>query len=155
MKKTAFLLLFLFVLAACAQGSAELKPPEIRYGETTCTDCNMIISDERFAAAYAYEVGAGRYQSAVFDDIGDMLRYADEHPEHTIAARYVHDYESKAWIDAATASYVVSDTLETPMASGIAAFSTADRAEALAYSLGSTVLTWDELKAMPRGGMMP
>ena len=154
MKKNAFLLLFILVLAACAQGSAELKPPEIRYGETTCTDCNMIISDERFAAAYAYEVGTGRYQSAMFDDIGDMLRYADKHPEHTIAARYVHDYESKEWIDAAKAIYVMSDKIETPMASGIAAFSTADRAEALAYSLGSKALTWDELKAMPRGGMM-
>lgn len=154
MKKIAFLLLVILVLAACAQGAAELKPPEIRYGETTCTDCNMIISDERFAAAYAYEVGTGRYQSAVFDDIGDMLRYAGEHPEQTIAARYVHDYESKEWIDAVAASYVVSQDIATPMASGIAAFSTADRAEALAYSLGSKVFTWDELKAMPLGGMM-
>ena len=84
-KTPLILLILLLLLAACAQGTTELKPPEIRYGEDVCADCNMIISDPRFATAYAYEVGPGRYQSALFDDLGDMLIYADS-PEAAVAA---------------------------------------------------------------------
>ena len=52
--KNLFILpILLFLLAACAQGATELNPPEIRYGEDVCADCNMIISDPRFASAYA------------------------------------------------------------------------------------------------------
>ncbi len=55
MKLKVLLFLALALLAAgCAQGTAEIKPPEIRYGEDVCVECKMIISDPRFAAAYTY-----------------------------------------------------------------------------------------------------
>ena len=81
MKRLSLLLLLLTaLLAACAQGTTELAPPDIRYGEDVCVECNMIISDERFASAIGYEVAPGRYETASFDDIGDMLDYAAKHP---------------------------------------------------------------------------
>ena len=154
MKKLSLLILltFLLVLAACAQGSTELKPPDIRYGEDVCADCNMIISDPRFATAYAYEVAPGRYQSVLFDDLGDMLIYAAENPTHKVVAWYVHDYETKEWVDATTASYFVSGQVETPMASGLVSFASRDRAEAMAYALGAQVLDWTTLQDKFKAG---
>ena len=112
----------------------------------------MIISDPRFATAYAYEVGPGRYQSVLFDDLGDMLIYADKNPTHKVVAWYVHDYETKEWTDATTASYLVSSQVETPMASGIVSFASADRAEAMAYSLGTEVMDWNTLQEKYKAG---
>ena len=151
-KTPLILLILLFLLTACAQGTTELKPPEIRYGEDVCAECNMIISDPRFATAYAYEVSPGRYQSVLFDDIGDMLIYAGKNPTHKVVAWYVHDYETKEWTDATTASYLVSSQVETPMASGVVSFASADRAEAMAHSLGTTVMDWTTLQAKFKAG---
>jgi copper chaperone NosL len=146
MRFGVFLLFALALLAAgCAQGTAEIAPPEIRYGEDVCAECKMIISDPRFAAGYAYEIAPGRFETVAFDDIGDMLSFASKHPEHDVAAWYVHDYETKEWIDATTASYLVSDQVETPMASGIASFANRDRAEVMAASLGVQVMDWSAL----------
>lgn len=155
MKKLPLLLLFLItLLAACAQGTTELAPPEIRYGEDVCVECNMIISDERFASAIGYEVAPGRYETASFDDVGDMLDYAPKHPDQPPVAWYVHDYESKEWTDATAASYVVTDKVATPMASGILAFASRDRANVMAYSLGLNVLDWETLLAQHAAGQI-
>jgi len=151
-KTSLILLILLFLLTACAQGTTELKPPEIRYGEDVCVECNMIISDPRFATAYAYEVSPGRYQSALFDDVGDMLIYADKNPGHKVVAWYVHDYETKEWTDATAASYLVSGQVETPMASGIVSFASRDRADVMAYSLGTEVMDWNTLQAKYKAG---
>ena len=149
------LLLALALLAsACAQGTAEIKPPEIRYGEDVCVECKMIISDPRFAAAYTYEVSPGRYENALFDDIGDMLIYAGKHPEHTVAAWWVHDYDSKEWLDGQTAAYVFSNNLRTPMAQGTAAFASQEAAERLAGELQGEVFDWDGLLERSRAGKL-
>jgi copper chaperone NosL len=147
-------LLWGWLLAGCARGSAEPAPPEIRYGEDICQECQMIISDPRFAAGYAYEIGPGRYQSLAFDDIGDMLAHAARHPEHAVVAWYVHDYHSQEWLDATQAIYVRSSALHTPMGHGLAAFADPAAAQALAAERGGTVLTWEELTADSAHGEM-
>ncbi|MCC6454998.1 MAG: nitrous oxide reductase accessory protein NosL [Caldilineaceae bacterium] len=145
--KWLWLLLALLLVPGCAQGIAEISPPDIRYGEDTCAECNMIISDPRFAAAYAHEISAGRYEQLAFDDIGDMLIHAAKHPEHQVAGWYVHDYESEEWLDATSAHFVASDAIVTPMGHGLAAFATAEDAQALAAENGGEVLTWEMLQA--------
>jgi nitrous oxide reductase accessory protein NosL len=129
-------------LTACgAAADAEPTPPTIHYGEDLCELCNMIISEERHAAAYVTEDGHGH----AFDDIGDMLR-AHREMQEEVTAFFVHDYEDRAWIRAETAHYVLSANLTTPMASGLAAFSAPEGAKALAAELQGQVLTFDELK---------
>lgn len=148
------LFLFIALLAGCAQGTTELAPPDIRYGEDVCVECNMIISDERFAAAVAHEVGPGRYETASFDDIGDMLEYAAKNTDKPPVAWYVHDYETKEWTDATTASYVASDRVETPMASGLMAFARRDRGDVMAYALGVPIMDWQALQAQFAAGQI-
>lgn len=141
------LLLALLLMAGCAQGSAEVAPPEIRYGEDLCAHCNMIISDPRFAAGYAHELSPGRYESLAFDDIGDLLAHLEKHPERKIVAWYVHDYTTEEWLDATVAYYVVSDQILSPMGHGIAAHATRAAAEAMDQAKAGRVLDWNGLLA--------
>jgi copper chaperone NosL len=145
--KWLWLLLALLFVSGCAQGIAEIRPPDIRYGEDLCAECNMIISDPRFAAAYAHEISAGRYAQLAFDDIGDMLIHAAKHPEQKVVGWYVHDYRSEEWLDATSAHFVTGDAIVTPMGHGLSAFATPEDAQALAAQSGGEVLTWEMLQA--------
>lgn len=150
--KYAPFLLLLLLLAACAPGEVTASPPEIRYGETICVECNMIISDVRFAAGYAHEVAPGRYESIPFDDIGDMLFYAAKHPEHNVTNWYVHDYDTEEWLDGVQAVYVFSHGLQTPMGQGVAAFATQEQADALLETLDGESFDWAELQRRAAAG---
>lgn len=145
--------LVILTLAACAPGQPEMAPPDIVYGETPCVECSMIISDVRFAAGYAREIAAGRYESKAFDDIGDMLIHAEKHAEDKITAWYVHDYETEDWLDAQQAHFVVSPKLPTPMGYGILAFAERASAERVAAEAEGELLTWEELRQQaPKSG---
>lgn len=141
------LLLLGFLFGACARGDTVIKPAEIHYGQDACAECNMIISDPRFAASYARELSEGRYATVAFDDIGDMLTHAQKHPEHKIAGWYVHDYQSKQWLDATQAFYVLADEIRSPMGHGLAAHTTREAALQMATTVKGEVLTWGALKA--------
>lgn len=146
------LLLLLMLLVACGKGQAEIRPPEIRYGETECVECRMIINDPRFAAAFTYQASKGRYESLPFDDIGDMLIYADKHPEHEIVAYWVHDYYTEEWIDARKAHFVFSQHLQTPMAQGTAAVESREKTEQLTAEYPGQALDWAGLLSKHRAG---
>ncbi len=126
-------------VAACTRASGP-RPPDIAYGKDPCAECGMIISDPRFAAAYVTRDG----QARLFDDIGDMVVYHRKHSED-VAVFYVHDYETRAWIDATHAFFVSSPRVHSPMGYGLAAFSDRSRAEAFAREHGGEVKDWARL----------
>ena len=59
----------LLALAGCGGAADTTQPPEILYGQDVCDECDMIISEEKYAAAYWTEEGEARR----FDDVGEML----------------------------------------------------------------------------------
>lgn len=85
----------------------------------------MIISDPRYAGAARQGPEAWRY-----DDIGCMVAHAGEAIAAGKAAGFVHDAGAEQWLDAQTAAYVRSASVQTPMGSGIAAFANAGAARA-------------------------
>lgn len=141
------LLILVLALAACAPGSAIPVPPEIHYGEDICADCGMIISDPRFAAAYAHEIEPGRYESLMFDDMGDLVGNLKANQDRTVTDLWAHDYWSEEWLDAETAFYVVSTEIRSPMGHGIAAFAEEAKAQELAAELHVEVLDWNRMRA--------
>ena len=118
----------LLLLVACGQSADTNTPPEIMYGQDVCDQCGMIISEEKFAAAYWTVDGEARR----FDDIGGMFAYIAANPEEA-ASYWVHDITTGDWIRAEEAYYVSDSDLMTPMGFGIAACATEDQAQALAY----------------------
>jgi len=64
-------LLISILLAGCQKDQG---PPKIRYGEETCDHCRMIISEDRFAAAYRLNSGLVKK----FDDIGCAIQHQEK-----------------------------------------------------------------------------
>lgn len=98
-------------------------PPRIRYGEEPCIQCGMIISDERFAAAWR----AGRDERH-FDDIGCMVAYFRKHHPEGETQYFVRDFGGDAWLDPTVAALVRAPGIKSPMSYDIAAFATRDAA---------------------------
>ncbi len=145
----------MLLLGACSQTADTTQPPEIAYGQDVCDNCNMLISEEKFAAAYWTADGRARR----FDDMGEMLSYMQSNPEE-IASAWVHDVNSAEWLPAEDAYFVMNSGLMTPMGTGIVACGSEDEAAALAFGQdGAAVMTFDELMGMnmaaPMGGMSP
>ncbi len=140
LSRSWILVLILLLLVACSASPDLSQPPEIVYGEDICDECNMIVSEPRFAAAI-YTVGG---EARRFDDIGDMCTYYGTHEEE-VARFWVHDYDTEAWLLAEEAAFVLSSEVYTPMAFGVVAFSEATRAEAFATEVDGVVLNFDHL----------
>lgn len=142
-------LLVMFVVGCKAPDLS--APPQIRYGEDVCDQCNMIINEPRFAAAYFSEDGDTRR----FDDIGEMFLYADDNNE-AVRSYWVHGYEDESWLEADNATYVHSPDLMTPMGWGLAAFSDGDDAQAFSIERNGTVMTFDALRtSVLNGDLLP
>jgi copper chaperone NosL len=138
-----FLWLSLAILASCSPKPDGPQPPEIRYGQEMCSTCGMVIDDPRFAAATL--LTDGKYLK--FDDAGEMLSYHMKHPEDQVAAWFVHDYPSEKWIRGEQAIFVLSQSLQTPMGTGIASFENQAEAEAFAAEHNGVIYNLDKIRA--------
>ncbi|UCC53453.1 MAG: nitrous oxide reductase accessory protein NosL [Anaerolineaceae bacterium] len=139
-----FTTLALFLFVGCGQTTNLEEPPQIVYGQDVCERCSMIISEEKFAAAYWTAGGEARR----FDDIGGMLAYNSEQSED-VASYWVHDFASGEWIRAEKAYLVLDGDLMTPMGFGIAAFADEEQADAMAYGQEDVmVMPFADLLAM-------
>lgn len=122
MKRTTALLIIALAIAmvACDRNDA-LGPPAIRLGEDVCVECNMIISDRRWATATIVQGSRGP-QARLFDDFNCQANYELGHGEESILARWSHDHASGQWIRTEAANFLITDTMRTPMGSRMAAF---------------------------------
>jgi copper chaperone NosL len=129
------------VAALPSSGAGADGFPVIRYGAERCARCGMIIDDVRFASAWTAAHEANRH----FDDIGCLVRDVAERPSLEGMRFLVHDYETEQWLDASSATFVVSTEVRTPMAYGIAAVATSAAAERLVREFGGGVTAWAAL----------
>ena len=130
---------------ACSQQPTD-GPPVVRYGQDECIHCGMILTDERHVAALRLS-DADEIRDVLFDDIGDMLEYEREQAGLIIVRRYVHDFQTRQWTDAAAAHFLVSDKIHTPMGSGIVAFAELPRGQAMQKEDGGRLLNLADLTA--------
>ena len=138
-RRYAGMTVLLVTVVACSGGRPE--PIEFTLNEENCSFCRMAVSQREFAAQVVTAAGA----FDTFDDIGCLRDWIKEqHPPET-AGIFVVDYEKGHWIDARTASYVLSKKLPTPMSSGLAAYQEKTSAETAAAKLEGEVLQWEEM----------
>lgn len=142
MRRVAALLFISLITSACSGDADASGPPEITYGRDLCIECGMVISEERFAAAYRFDGEALR-----FDDIGGMLLHGTEGGGLPAAGddAWVHDWDTRSWLSAETAWYVVAEGLVTPMGYGIVAFADRDAAQAFAAEQSGDLFGWEQL----------
>ncbi len=115
--------------------------PVIRYGAESCAGCGMIIDEVRFAAARS---GPGK-ASKHFDDIGCCAMDAANGIAGEEVRFFVHDYTDESWLDGLAASYVLAESIRSPMAYGLAAVRDEQTAQRLAGETGGRVYSWAEL----------
>lgn len=119
-------------------------PPELRLGRDECAECGMIINEDRCSSALLID-SDGERRHALFDDIGCMVDFEGEKKsEVTVHDRFVHDYNTRAWIDATTASILFTDPekIITPMGSGIVALRDQTSADALRSAVGGEIMNY-------------
>ena len=115
----------LFLLAAVLAAGCSAKaggPPDIQVDRTACAHCTMLVSDERFAAAYETPAGEAR----VFDDIGCMREALKSEAAAASVRFWYHDVKTGEWIRGEEAAFETSARFKTPMGSGIVAYRQAD-----------------------------
>lgn len=136
-------LLIALAVAGCSP-PADLGPPAVAYGQTECDLCRMIISDEQFAAGAVVQTADG-VKKLAFDDLGCLLNFLREQPGGSVTC-YVHDYETRAWLDAGRAVFLRSAALQTPMASNLAACQAQSAAETLRRRFPGDTMTFEQLR---------
>jgi nitrous oxide reductase accessory protein NosL len=129
-------------LAGCDRQAPD-APPAVRIGDSLCDQCNMIISDERWATATIVD-GARGPEARLFDDFNCQVNHQIEHPDLGVVARWSHSHASSEWIRTEQARFLISPALRTPMGSQVAAFASADEARAAGAEFDGEIVTFDE-----------
>lgn len=133
----------LLLLTGCRQ-KPELGPPELQPGQSECAQCRMIISEERYAAGLAIPQSDG-VEKLAFDDIGCLLEHLRQNRPAEGYVAYVRDHQSGRWLNAASAVFVSSQTLQTPMASNLAAVDSPQSAQRLLQQHPGRTLRFQQL----------
>lgn len=128
-------------LVGCGGQSAD-GPPSIRLGDSVCDECNMIISDERWATATVVEGPRGP-EPRMFDDFNCQVNYEVSHEDGAILARWSHSHPTRQWIPTEQAVFLMSPHLRTPMGSKTAAFGSRTEAEAAQAELTGEVMDFE------------
>jgi copper chaperone NosL len=128
-------------IAGCERSVAE-GPPSIRLGDSVCAQCNMIISDERWATATMVEGPRGS-EARLFDDFNCQVNFEVENPDATILARWSHSHTTGAWVPTEDAFFLVSQNLRTPMGSSVAAFASVDEVNRAKAEFSGDVTAFD------------
>ena len=150
----AFAVSWLAIAGAVACGGAPpAGPPEIQLGVDACDGCGMTITDTRYAAA-AVEGAGGEARTVKFDDVGCLARWQADPARGALGGAWVHDRDSGAWVDAASASFARDEALPTPMGSGVAAFTRASSADAFVGEHGGERLSWSAILTRAREGSL-
>ena len=126
--------------------SCSPAPEPMKYGQDTCAECSMTITDQRFGA----EVVTVKGKVFKFDDIGclqDFLK-KDSVPDKQRRHVLVSDFQkANAFIPAHEAVYLASEKLKTPMRGDRAAFRTLSALEAVKNELGEgSQVQWPDLE---------
>jgi copper chaperone NosL len=122
-------------------------PPEIVIDRTACSECRMLVSDLRFAAALRTSEGEER----VFDDSPCLFAALDRYDPTDAPRVWIHDHESEAAVEIRNAAFVLQEKIHGPMGGEVVCAIDRQAATRLAAALdGRVVETFEELVALRR-----
>ncbi len=140
MKKGYQLLIItvLFVFTACS-----IEPAKISYGSDACHFCKMTIVEETHAA----EIVTSKGKAFKYDAIECMLNDLENHESETVALFLVTDYLTpQKLIDAKTATFLISKSIQSPMGANLSAFENRNNAEEYSRNEEDKIFDWTDLQ---------
>jgi len=121
----------------------EPRPVDIDPGDI-CQSCKMAISQKKYAAEIVDKDGT----VFKFDDVGCMFRFVRQRAlKDKVEAWFVMDYRTQHWLQAENATYVRSESIPSPMGSGLIALESRADAEEYSQKVHGRILTFGELWA--------
>jgi copper chaperone NosL len=138
MKYLGIFILCLTLFTACT-----VEPQDINYGKDACSYCKMNIVDQQHAA----EIVTKKGKVYKYDAIECMLQDEENNAEESTAYFLAMDYENpNNFLDAKTATYLISENIPSPMGANLSAFSAAGRAENIMAERGGKTYSWTQIK---------
>jgi copper chaperone NosL len=119
------------------------QPRAIAYGTEACAHCHMAIADPRFSAEAITTTG----KIIVFDDVGCLAAWLSEN--RAVESAWVSSFVDGRWLLASSAVYLKTDSLHSPMASGMVALRPGREADSVRAALGGALTSWQALLAAP------
>ncbi|MCT8139276.1 nitrous oxide reductase accessory protein NosL [Anaerobacillus sp. CMMVII] len=140
---TLVLMVLLTGIVACGTKDAVYPAANVQGGVDRCEHCNMLVPDDLNATQLILADG----RSLMFDDIGCMVEWVNDHGMDDVNVRYVRDYHSEDWIVMEEATFVYHKEFRTPMAYGVYSFSSKVDAEAFVVEQGmGEIISYPELE---------
>jgi len=138
MKKLVGLLFVMNLLFSCS-----IEPSKIEYGEDACHYCKMTIVDMTHAAQIVTKKG----KPYKYDAIECLLNDFENREEKDIALFLVTDYVTpKKLIDAKTATYLISENIQSPMGANLTTFEFKKIAAKYAKNDKDKIFNWTEIQ---------
>lgn len=133
----------LLILFAVLAFGCSVEPQQLVYGTDICHTCKMTLMDSKFGA----EIVTKKGKVYKFDDVNCMLGFyhSDFEAQEDIAHLLVVNFAQPAkFIDANNSWYLKSESIRSPMASGIAAFATQEEYSPYKKEWKAILMSWGE-----------
>jgi copper chaperone NosL len=142
--RPSFVALFPDLATVLVLACGPTSPRAIAYGTEPCAYCHMAIADARFSAEAITHTG----RIVVFDDVGCLAAWLGQN-RAPIQSAWVASFVDGEWLEASSALYLKTDSLHSPMASGMIAVRPGREADSVRAVLGGSMTSWPELLAAP------
>lgn len=139
MKQFLFLGIITLFFASC-----NVSPQPIEYGADACHFCNMTIVDRQHAS----QIVTSKGKAFKYDAIECMVHsLQDDLKDDEIGLYLVTDFDQPGkLIDGATASYLISEKLQSPMGANLSAFLNEEAAQKAQNKFTGKVYSWKEIQ---------
>jgi copper chaperone NosL len=132
------------ILAQLLITGCAVEPRPIIYGDDTCHFCRMTIIDKQHAAEIVTQKG----KVYKFDAVECMLNHANDADQRSMAFFLVNGYtEPGKLVDAAGATYLISEGIPSPMGAFLTAFEDINDAQKAQQKYGGQLFAWNEIMA--------
>lgn len=105
----------------------------------------MTVADARFTAEAISTTG----KITVFDDVGCLAAWLDENSAPVASSWVTSFVDRRTWLPADSAVYLQTDSLRTPMASGLIALRAGREADSVRAAMGGSLRSWREVLSAP------
>lgn len=124
--------------------SCSIDPEPINYGKDQCEHCRMTIMDNKFGA----EIITNKGKIFKFDAAECMINFVKQgkiKDEDVIKYVVIDVSKPGVFVDAKSASYLISPNFPSPMGANLSAFGNKSDAESYQKNYQGEIKSWDEI----------
>ena len=136
------IVLVFLISCICLLSGCSISPKEIDYGNDACHYCQMTIVDKIHGA----EVVTNKGKVYKFDAAECMIHFIKDFDTDKIGLYLSNTYTDPTVLtDANTATFIVSESIPSPMGEYITAFKNKEDAQIVLNLKGGEMYTWQEI----------